>query len=85
MKSITQQSNTSFQISPRRRLLPHAKVDFNIAKDQCTDNITFKLGGAGLKCYKYVPYGPVGVTIPYLLRGGEEDRNGIVKELSKRA
>ncbi|KAJ3128379.1 hypothetical protein HK098_004626 [Nowakowskiella sp. JEL0407] len=58
------------------------------------DNITFELAGAGLKCYKYVPYGPVGVTIPYLLRraqensavlgGGEEDRKGIVKELSRR-
>ncbi|KAJ1569173.1 hypothetical protein HK405_008859 [Cladochytrium tenue] len=48
----------------------------------------------GLKVYKYVPYGPVKVTIPYLLRrakensaalgGAAEDRANLLRELRHR-
>ncbi|KEP64764.1 UNVERIFIED_CONTAM: proline dehydrogenase [Hammondia hammondi] len=33
-----------------------------------SDDITFMLSSSGFRVYKYVPYGPVHVTIPYLLR-----------------
>lgn len=37
------------------------------------DHLTFTLSAMGLKVYKYVPYGPVQVTIPYLLRRAQEN------------
>ncbi|CAM9371488.1 unnamed protein product [Laminaria digitata] len=37
------------------------------------DNITFPLGTGGYKAYKYIPYGKVGETIPYLLRRAQEN------------
>lgn len=38
-----------------------------------SDNITYNLSGAGVKTYKYVPFGPVNKVIPYLLRRSEEN------------
>ena len=32
------------------------------------DNLTYGLGKAGYKAYKYVPYGPVHEVMPYLIR-----------------
>ncbi|CBZ52470.1 hypothetical protein NCLIV_022590 [Neospora caninum Liverpool] len=59
------------------------------------DNLTFTLSDSGFRVYKYVPYGPVEVTIPYLLRRVQENcgvigRAGwelqiIVQEIKRRA
>jgi len=38
-----------------------------------SDHLTFKLGAAGYKAHKYVPYGEVGLVIPYLLRRAQEN------------
>ncbi|KAI2506850.1 Converts proline to delta-1-pyrroline-5-carboxylate [Fragilaria crotonensis] len=38
-----------------------------------SDNLTFNLGGAGYKAYKYVPYGQVKQVMPYLMRRAQEN------------
>ncbi|CAN0086643.1 unnamed protein product [Pylaiella littoralis] len=58
------------------------------------DNVTFPLGLGGYKAYKYIPYGKVGETIPYLLRRAQEnsgmlseathERGLLVKEIGRR-
>ncbi|KAJ3216690.1 hypothetical protein HDU67_009122 [Dinochytrium kinnereticum] len=58
------------------------------------DSTSFALAANGLKCYKYIPYGPVEVTIPYLLRraqenssvlgGVAEDKQNITDEIWRR-
>jgi len=60
------------------------------------DNLTFTLGKAGYKAYKYVPYGPIGEVMPYLIRrtqensailgsaGVQEERAMIAGELRRR-
>lgn len=50
------------------------------------DHLTFTLGQAGYKAYKYVPYGPVLEVLPYLIRRAQENSNimggvGIEKKL----
>lgn len=37
------------------------------------DNITYKLAQHGYSASKYVPYGPIAETIPYLIRRAEEN------------
>jgi proline dehydrogenase len=37
------------------------------------DNLTFNLGGAGYKAYKYIPYGQVKQVMPYLMRRAQEN------------
>ena len=37
------------------------------------DHITSLLGKHGYNAYKYVPYGPVGEVIPYLIRRAQEN------------
>ncbi|KAK9799009.1 hypothetical protein WJX73_003308 [Symbiochloris irregularis] len=43
-----------------------------------SDPLTFVLGENGYKAYKYVPFGPIGETMPYLIRRAQE--NGAVLE-----
>jgi proline dehydrogenase len=48
------------------------------------DNLTYKLGQTGFRAYKYVPYGPVKMVMPYLLRRANENSaiaGGAPKEL----
>ncbi|KAJ3106866.1 hypothetical protein HK100_003672 [Physocladia obscura] len=61
------------------------------------DGTSYALAANGYRCFKYVPYGPIEDTIPYLLRraqenssvlsGGavEEDKKELVAEISRRA
>ncbi|KNC98955.1 proline dehydrogenase [Spizellomyces punctatus DAOM BR117] len=61
------------------------------------DGTTFSLASKGYKVFKYIPYGPIGVTIPYLQRralensdvlagggGIVQDRKAILNELKHR-
>ncbi|KAJ3022851.1 hypothetical protein HKX48_005052 [Thoreauomyces humboldtii] len=61
------------------------------------DPTTYALAGTDYKVFKYIPYGPIGVTIPYLQRralenadvlkgdgGIAKDRAFIIKELTSR-
>lgn len=49
------------------------------------DNISYKLAGLGYNVSKYVPYGPVADSIPYLIRRAEENSSAagqVSRELS---
>lgn len=60
------------------------------------DHLTFTLAKNGYKAYKYVPYGPIGEVVPYLIRrtqensailgspGVQEERAMVQKELRRR-
>ena len=37
------------------------------------DHLTFTLGNAGYRAYKYVPYGPWSEVMPYLIRRAQEN------------
>lgn len=50
------------------------------------DHLTYSLGGAGYKAYKYVPYGKIREVMPYLIRRAQENSDilmsGVGLELS---
>jgi len=56
-------------------------VEYNSNKDHVhfgqlmgmADHLTFTLGANGYKAYKYVPYGPIGEVVPYLIRRTQEN------------
>jgi proline dehydrogenase len=56
-------------------------VEYNSNKDHVhfgqlmgmADHLTFTLGSNGYKAYKYVPYGPIGEVVPYLIRRTQEN------------
>ena len=37
------------------------------------DALTFTLGQNGYEAFKYVPYGPIGEVLPYLVRRAQEN------------
>ena len=48
------------------------------------DHVSFALGAAGFRVFKYVPYGPVMEVVPYLLRRAHENSDvllGVGKEM----
>ena len=47
-----------------------------------SDHLTFCLGQAGYKAYKYVPYGPVNEVMPYLIRRVQEN-SSLVSDTSQ--
>ena len=49
------------------------------------DHLTFTLGNAGYRAYKYVPYGPWSEVMPYLIRRAQENSDmlgGVATERS---
>jgi proline dehydrogenase len=42
-----------------------------------SDNITFTLGNAGYRAYKYVPYGIIEEVMPYLIRRAQENADAL--------
>lgn len=65
------------------RLFAELMLQYGVSKDdeRCffsqlygmSDNISFTLAKLGYKVAKYVPYGPVGAVLPYLIRRAEEN------------
>jgi proline dehydrogenase len=48
------------------------------------DHLTYSLGGAGYRAYKYVPYGKIREVMPYLIRRAQENSDmlgGVATEL----
>ena len=48
------------------------------------DHLSLTLGQGGYKAFKYVPYGPVGYCLPYLIRRAQENADvmaGAQKEM----
>ena len=50
-----------------------------------SDYLTFSLAHHGLRAFKYVPYGPLGEVMPYLLRRAQENSELLTKVDEERA
>ncbi|HYE53847.1 MAG TPA: proline dehydrogenase family protein [Chitinophagaceae bacterium] len=78
----------------REKKLPfdHPRVHFSQLYGM-SDNITFNLAKAGCSVSKYLPFGPIGDVIPYLMRRAQENSSmsgqtgrelGLIKKEMKR-
>lgn len=75
-------THNDHSIDKVRNILPtlgdeiKAIADFSLAQLYGMSDIkSHILASSGLKCYKYVPFGPVGEVVPYLLRRVQENRH----------
>ena len=50
-----------------------------------SDHLTYTLGRAGYQAYKYVPYGPLGEVLPYLVRRAQENAGMLKTSGNERA
>lgn len=57
-------------------LPPSARVYFGQLLGM-SDNLSFSLGAAGYKAYKYVPYGKIEEVMPYLIRRAQENSDAL--------
>jgi proline dehydrogenase len=74
------------------KLMAHLMAERNLPNDHAhitfsqlygmSDNISFNLSKAGYNVSKYLPYGPVEATLPYLTRRAEEN-TAIAGQMSK--
>jgi proline dehydrogenase len=74
------------------KLMAHLMAERNLPNDHphitfsqlygMSDNISFNLSKAGYNVSKYLPYGPVEATLPYLTRRAEEN-TAIAGQMSK--
>jgi proline dehydrogenase len=72
--SHNEQSNLNAVELLQRRGLPlgHPHVHFSQLYGM-SDNITFNLAKAGCAVSKYLPFGPIGDVVPYLMRRAQEN------------
>lgn len=78
------------------RKIPHAHPHVHFSQLYgMSDNITFNLAKAGFSVSKYLPFGPIGDVVPYLMRRAQENSSvagqtgrelGLIrKEMKRRA
>lgn len=67
--------STQYQIQLMAEMgIPKDHKHFNFCQLYgMSDNLTFNLAKAGYNVAKYIPYGPVGDVIPYLIRRAQEN------------
>lgn len=74
---------TAIQCMQDQKLPPSAGVYFGQLLGM-SDHLSFSLGAAGYKAYKYVPFGEIHEVMPYLIRRAQENSglmSGAPKEL----
>ena len=72
----THNEDSSRKLTELMRVAHLAESDSRIFYSQLygmSDNISFNLAHAGFNVVKYVPYGPVKLVMPYLIRRAEEN------------
>ena len=83
--SHNQQSiEMTLQKADQRGLQPSAPIYFGQLLGMA-DHLTYSLGGAGYRAYKYVPYGKIHEVMPYLIRRAQENSDmmgGVSVELN---
>mmetsp|Transcript_101267 Transcript_101267/g.198742 ORF Transcript_101267/g.198742 Transcript_101267/m.198742 type:complete len:534 (+) Transcript_101267:33-1634(+) len=82
--SHNQQSiELTLERAAERGLPPSANIYFGQLLGMA-DHLTYSLGGAGYRAYKYVPYGKIQEVMPYLVRRAQENSDmlgGVAVEL----
>lgn len=75
---------SALEHATRRGLGPEAPIYFGQLLGMA-DHLTYSLGGAGYRAYKYVPFGKIKEVMPYLIRRAQENSDimgGVGKELN---